>query len=159
MKHIKTFESFINENLNEGKRRHFKVGNVWHWDDIRATGFESGKSAVAASVEGEDAAKALVAYWEKKTPFESSGFKISPDDLKKLENISKVKPFEDVVKIALVDSKTDQEWKCTIILRDEEWGLPAEKSLYAKVGKDWEDMKNWLRLKIRNGGNWKDVKK
>ena len=158
MKYVQTFESFINENLNE-KRSFFKSGKIWHWDDIRATGFESGTSDVAAEEEAGNAAKALVAYWEKKTPFESSGFKISPDDLKKLENISKVKPFEDVVKIALVDSKTDQEWKCTIILRDEEWGLPAEKSLYAKVGKDWEDMQNWLRLKIRNGGNRKDVKK
>ena len=148
MKHIKTFESFLNENLNEGKRRTFKVGNVWHCDDIKAIGFESGKSAVMADVEAEDAGIALVNYWETGKSFKSSGFTIAPNDLKKLENISKIKPHKDTVEITVVDSKTDKEWKISIILRDTEWGLPAEKSLYAEIGKDFADMKYDLYKKI-----------
>ena len=146
MQHIKTFESFVNEKKSFSGP--WKDAIDWHWKEIKVIGFESGNSTMLSKPEAENAATALVSYWVDKKPFKSSGFTIASDQLKKLDNMSKVKPFKDTVEITVVDSKTDKEWKYTIILRDTEWGLPAEKSLYAEVGKDFGNMKYDLYKKI-----------
>ena len=91
MKHIHTFESFLNEKKSFSGP--WKDAIDWHWKEIRAIGFESGNSTVLSKPEAGNAATALVSYWVDKKPFKSSGFTIAPDQLKKLDNMDKAKPL------------------------------------------------------------------
>lgn len=134
MKYVKTFESFMYE--KKSYLGPFKEGgDVWFWKEIRATGFETGNTEVKSYSDAGDAATALVDYLADKKPFKSSGFTIAPGELKKIENMDKVTPWDDFVYVTIVDSKTDEKYKIKLILRDEEWGVPAPKSLFAEVEK------------------------
>lgn len=147
MKYVQTFESFLNE--KKSYLGPFKEGgNLWFWKEIRATGFEKGNTEVSAYSDAGDAGTALVDYLADKKPFKSSGFTIAPDELKKIENMDKVTPWEDKVFVTIVDSKTDEKYNITLTLRDSEWGVSAPKSLLAEVqkhgglGGDWVEQAN-----------------
>ena len=126
MKNLHTFEEFLNEAKIE------KMASAWYYQEVKVPGFETGASTVKSDKDTTKAASALVNYWEKKKPFETAGFTISPERLKTLEKLSEAKVGE-VISITVVDGKTDKDYKIEIEVRDKYLGRPAEKHLYVKV--------------------------
>ena len=126
MKNIHTFEEFLNESRID------KMSKAWYYEEVSVPGFGTNLTTVKSEKDATKAASALVSYWEKKKTFDSLGFTISPENLKKLEDVEKANVGE-VITIKVIDGKADKDYSFEIEVRDKALGVPAPKHLYVKV--------------------------
>jgi len=126
MKHIHTFESFLNESRID------KTSKAWYYEEVVVPGMEANLTTVKSDKDATKAASALVSYWEKKKTFDSLGFTISPENLKKLEDVGKAN-VDEVITIKVIDAKADKDYSFEIEVRDKALGVPAPKHLYVIV--------------------------
>lgn len=128
MKHIQTFEDFVNESRID------KMSKAWYYEEVVVPGMGANLTTVKSEKDATKAASALVSYWEKKQTFDSLGFTISAEDLKKLEGVEKAK-VDEVFTIKVIDGKADKDYSFEIEVRDKDYalGVSVPKHLYVKV--------------------------
>ena len=126
MKYVNNFEDFVNESRID------KMSKAWYYEEVVVPGMGANLTTVKSEKDATKAASALVSYWEKKKTFDSLGFTISPEDLKKLEDVEKAN-VDEVFTIKVIDGKTDKDYSFEIEVRDKAMGVPTPKHLYVKV--------------------------
>lgn len=126
MKHISTFEGFVNESKKD------KTSSATYWEDVTIQNVGS-NNTVKANNDSTKAAQALVSFWEKGKSFDKSGFSISPERLKMLEDISKAK-VDDIVTITIVDGGANKDFQIKMEMRDKAMGVP-NKNIYTWVSR------------------------
>lgn len=126
MKYVNNFEDFVNESRID------KMSKAWYYEEVVVPGMGANLTTVKSEKDATKAASALVSYWEKKKTFDSLGFTISAEDLKKLEGVEKAK-VDEVFTVKVIDGKTDKDYSFEIEVRDKVMGTPAPKHLYVKV--------------------------
>lgn len=111
-------------------QRKIKTSSATYWEDVTIQNVGS-NNTVKANNDSTKAAQALVSFWEKGKSFDKSGFSISPERLKMLEDISKAK-VDEVVTIKIIGG--DRDYQIKMEMRDKAMGVP-NKNIYTWVSR------------------------
>lgn len=123
MKHISTFEGFVNESKKE------KMSGATYWEEVTIPSIGS-NNTVKANNDSTKAAQALVSFWEKGKSPESAGFSVR--DIASLD-LSKAKTG-DKITCKFIDGKTDKDYLIKMEVRDTLLGVP-NKNIYTWVSR------------------------
>ena len=124
MKHITAFEDFVNESKKE------KVGGATYWEEVKIKNVGD-FNTVKADSDATKVATALVAFWEKGTPFPSDLSMKSLEDVHHLDDIRNAKPNEVII-FKVVDNKANKDFQIKMEMRDTALGVP-KKNVYTWV--------------------------
>jgi hypothetical protein len=123
MKHIQTFESFLNESKKE------KMSKATYWEQVAVPGFGA-VNTVKSDNDATKAAQALVDYWEKGKNFDKTDFTVKDAHLL---DLSKAKA-KDIILVKFVDGKANKDYQIKIEVRDTDLGVP-QKNVYTWVSR------------------------
>lgn len=123
MKHITTFEDFVNESKKE------KMSGATYWEEVNIPSV--GKTnTVKANNDATKAGQALVDYWEKGKTFDKSGFTVRDENNL---DLSKAKTGE-IIMVKLVDGGANKDYQIKMEVRDTALGVP-NKNIYTWVSR------------------------